>query len=443
MNFRKAVKMKKLKGVLSAGILLLSTQSFAELQLDDRVSVNEGDKAIIMAYRDTAGCNIWRYVPGNYTATDSFMYDVGLTSTKIGQQSLLAYVSSMDMMVSSGVTEEKLSLLRSKIFAHLKVSTNECQGSAIDEGSIVLHPVLARTSGKVASEDTSYYSEVVSSLGVNSTAYFDPTNATRISYRLDASDPETKKRMSQIMASTQKKPLKLGSTGILVDGILSKIDSTLRLTGKMVAEFESAIKKTNCQVTTSETSLTPKGALGAVVTGGLGGGLGLDQKSVTCSYNLITEFKGGEYKSMVSMDHSKSKVEVDSKPVRIQICSEKGECQMVNLRDYIELQLYTQLMYLNFQVNIQKLTNNTYEVTLGSQGTRDTVFDMSSRYQSRFDGNVELQIPVYAEKISQESLEALESPLAVCARSGYFRQSNLMASYVGLVPLPIDTKCLE
>ncbi len=426
--------MKKVLTTLLGSFLLGVSANAAELRLDDTVVVKDGKQSVVTAFREHKSCTVWRYIPGRYLATGPVYHDVAVTVADIGQQKAKVALSSLDMFGSPEITAQHLEQTKATIVSYLSTRA-ECKDQNITAASILLMPALVQPESKGAvTRQYEFFSKL--RLGINSSnsdVYFDPTNPTGVLYTLDASDPETERRILDIVDKSQSGPVDLGHVLLNVQGILATVHSMLVLNGEMSAEFTSKV----VQLCNSDQKQYDTGLIGGPSIPGLSPGVSETIK--TCVSKIVTNFRGGGSKTGIKVDHSDTRLTVDDKPIMYTTCDEKGKCVVMQLSDFIEQQLYTNLILTNY--DISKLSDATFELKEGRDGKSNVRFEYTSELLRRFDGKLSIPVPVYAEKLTGANLSRLHSPLTRCFQDSYGKMSS-MYDIGTSTPMPIDKQCL-
>ncbi len=448
------MKTKNLVNGLVAGLMLVQSSAlFAEsLRFDESVTVQDttlgdGNGTVLRAFRSQESCRIWNYIPGRHIASGTLLHDTWTTPVKIGSQNLTGILSAVEIQASPAIAPGHLEQLRDKIVLYLKETQNECKQDVKRE-QIVLSPALVQTKARTETRPgvRPFYSVTAPTYEHADAVYFDPSNSISITMQTDATNPKTERYIKDVAAKSHAGPIQMGNISYMMNGILNSVDSRLSIKGVMDAEFDSSVKQTSCNVSTGGKNLNGFGAALSLAGGGATAfGLGYSENSTTCTYNLITEMKSGKYKSMVTLDHSRTKLSDNGMPVVIQVCEDRNKCSPVPLEEFINTQLLTLMMMSNFDIIITKLAEGTFNVTLGRKGTVKTEFNMDAAYLRSFHGTLGLDVPVYAFKMREQDLDfsGFKSPMAVCAQGKYEAQVQKFLDFARGSAIPVAAECLN
>lgn len=432
--------------------LVTGTFAYGEtLRLQDSVTLEGGVSraARITAFRENNSCANWKYIPAELVTTGSAIHTLDFTTTEIGSEKLLAYVSSLELMTQPTASQADVDALRSVIFQRLN-GLEECKGKVAQASQISVVPALVQSqAGTNPSKAVKglLFTETFPTYETPNGTYRNPMGPESITFVLDATNKRSAERLQKIQESSLEAPFEIGKISFGIDGILSKIDSRLNLEGEMEAAFESEIKKISCKVEDSSKDLTGDSALFSIATAAMGGfNIKYKEKSTVCHFNLLTEFKGGRLDGKSIMDHSRSVLDAGGKAITITVTNDKGDEVVMSLQDFVEQQLLKMYLLGNFGPVINSLGNNTFEVTLGRAGNISSRYKVDLSYLRTFHGTYGVSVPIYANnlKAAKINYNFTSDPIASCAQEKYSTQigDKKNAPYVGVSPMPIAPECL-
>lgn len=426
----------------------IATANADALRLDQYVILrsDDGSADLVTAFRSNIDCLSWQYLPDYLSSTGQFKNRARISNTQIKDQKYLTYVSAMDLTLSSQLTSKNLADLKSAILEKLK-HDHECASQITSSSTVDLTPALVQ-SAPVESADSNIQSSFGSFFGTlkatpgNSHAdvYRDVSNPMTATFTIDASDPNAAQNLKSIVDGSQNAPERLGEIGFFVKGVAMTVNSHIIMDGDISAIFNSSVKQTHCDTKDNSKHLSQSFGPGPGPTQDFG----YSDKGMTCSYDLLTEYKGGAYKNIISFDDKGSIFMIGDKPIMFTWYNEKNEPQRTTLMDFVHTTLFKLLLMSNYDVALDKIVNNTYNITLGRKGNVQTTMHLDVGDMMSFGGQTYLGVGVYAAKLDAHSLDLswTNSARTTCLTQNYATQLSLFTDYVNTSFMPVANQCL-
>ena len=193
------------------------------------------------------GCHIWNYLPSSLVASGKFYHSTGLAATQVGNQKLPAYLSVVNIITTSKATDKDLQALKSLIVSYANLG-GECKGQLKSADDVFLQAASVESSNtptQVISATSDIYSAIAPTYNTGDD-YLNPMSPESVSYVLDASDPQAPSMLKGLQELSMSMAVPFGSLTYRIEGIVSKVNSHLRMDTTMIANFISAVKQVSC-----------------------------------------------------------------------------------------------------------------------------------------------------------------------------------------------------
>jgi hypothetical protein len=419
--------------------------------------INGGSKVI--AFRSNNSCSVWQYIPGQYIASGDFIHVTDFSNTKFGQDFYLTYLTAIETMAYAGYNAEDLMELKRNIYDWSKRPPEKgrpdlvgnCRNQIAKPEDVFLNAQLVRQTSVVTStndvdSDTSltFFSKLGPTYGSKPNFYSDPNNSQAVTFSMDASNENAVQNLKKIQRTSHIEPYRIGYLGMILQGVLARVNSHLYTKGQITAEFASAVHDMGCDNHNEKQNL----GIGAIGPGFVGGGLaGYTKEVKNCLSKLLTVYKAGKFHDIFEIVHLDSQFQMyDGKPIMFKVCDEKEGCTIdMPLQDYVENRLVYQFLLANIDTIMKIYADRTLEVTLGKQGENKTDFVVDMGYLSSLHGTMSIMVPVTARNLNKNNFDfsPLESQTAKCFQKSYESQAGMFKKYQKISAMPVNEECIS
>lgn len=395
------------------------------------------------AFQSSGSCLNWKYVPNSLMTSGSFIQSSGLSSMKFGEKKQSVYITALDLDVSPLAKDSDLEELKKRIFDHLKTDAqcmNQVKLKSIDQ--IVIEPAMVQMRPKAISAppegEARLYSRIFPRYEArNAMEYRDPMNTMTMTMVLDATNPSTAKFLKRQLALTSSKPRKIGEVVYLVDGSTTLVDSHLVVNASAVATFVSRLEKIKCH-TSDETFVVGAIIPAPVLIGG-------SKSKTTCDYELRAHMTNGDLDYVFKFDHSRSRFEIDGKPIMVTLSDSANGDTQKTLRQFVEEQLLTQFLTSAVPMTYAKIMDNVFSPVAGKQGDITAKIKVDFGYIQNLSARIGFTVPIVASNLDASSFDfSWESgALLGCARGKYALQFDEFSDFTDTNPAPVAKDCLK
>ncbi|NJM09614.1 MAG: hypothetical protein HC883_01550 [Bdellovibrionaceae bacterium] len=433
-----------------AAALLAAVPGWAQesLTVQNYIEVTDDSGHVVArAYGVQNGCRNWYYIPTQLVTSGKFSHTTRTSIARYGDLRKVVLVTDLNLSAAPKYDSKHERILKEKIAGHLS-KLERCKSENISARDILLNSAQVKMT-YMAKENTSdqeeqeYSSTFVSNMSRDPKASHNPTLPISIVHRMDGSAPTSLDRLSELRDISALRPVRVGEVHYVINGIVGRIRSELKMTSDMTADFVSSVEKIKCTTGKEKGS----SSLAYLAAGSLAGLLGkTNSEKETCDFQLLTNFAGGDIKTKLGIRHYGDLNELDGKPKMITPCDEKGICSSkVSLEQYATQKLIEYLLLANFEQIQTRLTDNTFIVSLGRRGRTKT--DMRFEIDSERDyyNNELITVPIYAERLDPHSfnLGFAKGAFYQCVTGQYESQKLKYVELVASRPVPISEDCLR
>lgn len=465
---------KKLSMLALAGLMMASPQAVTVLT-SSKVSILDGKKENIVAYRDHESCGSWFWRPGSYKTTGHFEHSivpklvVAPHLSQAGNDNYIGFASQIEFEMEPDFNYQKNEAkLRSKISTYIKDHINSkaeefkhCKPVAPNDIVLSVIPVKKISGKRVSKKKQNDVKKETFGGFKLSNDFGDSTVFSPLSHFWGQVFHDASAKNSQKLDEDWKNNLTGSKVGQLVYDIRGRelnVNSTYSFEGKFTAEFESSMKTLGC--TTSSGSDNNE-ILGAAVGGLIGGPVGAfmggsffggsSSETTTCTHQLTTNLINGSSNIKILFDHKKSDFKGKTKIV----CNDDGECRTFALQQWVEYKMLEQLINFNLMSQVKEISDGVFDVTFtardgsvffnGKEGESAAAIDYKVQIlQSSFDG-ISVAADVYKAHNDQLILDSYmyETKSFKCIQKKYFLQMIKHKSLIGKSLIPVDETCFD